>query len=70
MPAFQYLCFYFCSPADPWTSLLLLAIIHSACGYWIAFTTLIATHHHPSNYHAGTYCYIILTSATISSPSF
>jgi len=40
---------------DNWTAFLLYVLSHCACGYWVAFTTLIATHHHPSLYHAGDY---------------
>ena len=38
---------------DPWRCLLLNLAVHCACGYWVALTTLSATHHHPFNYHAG-----------------
>ncbi len=33
--------------------LLLWFLIHGFCGYWLIFTSLIASHHHPDIYHAG-----------------
>ncbi len=55
MPVAQYLSLLLLSPAwlGPWTCLWYSAALHSACGYWVAFTTLSATHNHPSCYHAG-----------------
>ncbi len=53
MPVAQYAAFACLSDLDPWSCLLLNLAVHSACGYWVALTTLSATHHHPFNYHAG-----------------
>ena len=33
--------------------LILWTVVHAMSGYWLIFTSLIASHHHPDIYHAG-----------------
>ncbi len=55
MPVVQFLLFYCLSGLSLWTCLIYNLCMHAACGHWVAFTTLSATHHHPHSYHAGDY---------------
>ncbi len=53
MPIAQLSIMLLVSPSPFWTVLPLLVVIHIFCGWWVSFTALIATHHHPVTFHMG-----------------
>ena len=49
----EFLVFAYLSPLPLLSVLGHFYIFHGAAGYWLAFTTLISTHHSPTVYHGG-----------------
>ncbi len=53
MPLVHLAAFWMYSPLSPGRGFLAWLAIHSLCGFWLVFTSLIATHHTPVAYHDG-----------------
>ena len=53
IPLFELWVIYFIGEMSFLRAATLWITMHSMSGYWLIFTSLIASHHHPDIYHAG-----------------
>lgn len=57
IPLIELSVFLMLSPCSTLKCVSLWLLMHATSGYWLGFTTVYTTHHHPSVYHAGDHPY-------------